>query len=150
MITCYSCGRPVDLWCAESVPVGDGARKCLAARSARRSERRTTMKGNASMNKNGRENLPLIAGRKGFLTLKGVSYMSDGMSVTYEGAQSGFKTEHHIFRARSGWRITVSERDFSTGEAAFTAEPQTFFNRTQYHKGGRPRKHGGVGHEPRL
>lgn len=34
------------------------------------------------------ENLPLNVGNKGFLTLKGVPYMSDCVSVTYEGAQA--------------------------------------------------------------
>lgn len=84
------------------------------------------------------ENLPLNVGNKGFLTFKGVPYMSDGVSVTYEGAQAGFKTVHHIFRARPGWLITVPERDFEFDAAVFTAKPQTFFNRGQYHKGGRP------------
>lgn len=74
-------------------------------------------------------NPELIAETRGFLTLKGVPYMADGVNVTYIG-KTGL---HHIFRARSGWLITVTDLDLALKDAMFTPEPVKFKARMKYH-----------------
>ena len=59
----------------------------------------------------------------GYLTLKGVPYMADGVDVTYLGEAKGRGVTHHLFRARGGWLITVTDLDFELGDAIFSERP---------------------------
>ena len=47
----------------------------------------------------------------GYLTLKSVPYMADGVEVVYLGEVKGHNVAHHLFRARGGWLITVTDID---------------------------------------
>lgn len=61
--------------------------------------------------------------KSGFLTIKGVPYMSEGLSVTYAGEAKGDGVTHHLFRSQSGWLISVTEIDFEIGNAVYEKKP---------------------------
>lgn len=69
----------------------------------------------------------------GYLTLKGIPYMADGMKVTYLGESKGRGVTHHLFRSHSGWLITVTDLDLALKDAMFTPEPVKFKARMKYH-----------------
>lgn len=79
----------------------------------------------------------MTVGERGFLTFKGVSYLADGVPVTYEGTQKGAGgTVFHLFRAKAGWVATATEADFATGHAAFGKAPKSFANNGRAAQGG--------------
>lgn len=75
----------------------------------------------------------MTPGEKGYLTLKGVPYMANGVEVTYLGEVKGHNIAHHLFRARGGWLITVTGIDFELGDAIFSACPVKVKARMKYH-----------------
>ena len=74
-----------------------------------------------------------ICSDTGYLTLKGVPYMADGVEVVYLGEVKGHNVAHHLFRARGGWLITVTDIDLELGDAIFSACPVKVKARMKYH-----------------
>lgn len=69
----------------------------------------------------------------GYLTLKNVPYMADGVDVIYLGKVKGCGVAHHLFRARGGWLITVTDMDLELGDAIFAERPVKVKARMKYH-----------------
>ena len=74
-----------------------------------------------------------IYSNTGYLTLKGVPYMADGVEAAYLGEAEGHNITHHVFRARGGWLITVTDIDLELGDAIFTERPVKIKSRMKYH-----------------
>lgn len=73
----------------------------------------------------------MTPGEKGYLTLKGVPLMADGVEVTYLGKVADY---HNLFRScRGGWLITVTDIDLELGDAIFSACPVKVKARMKYH-----------------
>lgn len=67
----------------------------------------------------------------GYLTLKGIPYMADGVEVTYLGKVADY---HNLFRScRGGWLISVTDIDLELGDAIFKERPVKVKARMKYH-----------------